>query len=232
MESEKEFKDELKESLPIYKIAGIVIGVLILVGIIFALITEYRGPKPEAKAVPQPAAEPTPVQNITAPNLTQNFTENVTVNLTNATFTNETINITPNATNATNVTIATPTPQPALITTNYTWDTITMAFPDSLKRITHTVVTHHYIDIKEADGTPLTNGEQFALLFNFKDNYGRNTELKPSFENSKWLISTLVPNPGNYTLIVTIECADKKGHCQRLYDEAGSTTKTFDFEVI
>lgn len=226
MESEKEFKDELKESLPIYKIAGIVIGVLILVGIIFALITEYKGsPKPEVKAIPQPAAEPTPIQNITVPIAAQNITENVTVS-------NATANLT--AQNATqNVTIAaTPTPRPTLITFNYTWDAITMNFPNSLKRISHTVTTHHYIEILEADGTPITNGEQFALLFNFKDNYGRTTELKPSYESSKWLISTLIPNPGNYTLIVTVECADKQGHCQRLYDEAGSTAKSFDFEVI
>lgn len=227
MESEKDFKDELKQAMPIYKIAGIVIGVLLMFGIIFAIVSE-RGdskPKPSAQEIPKP--EPTPV-NMTTINLSQNLTENVTVNLTNASFTNETINLT-NATNISNFT-ATPTPQ-ASLAVNLTWEGVTVTFPDSLKRITHTATTHHYVDIKEADGTPITNGEQFELMFNFKDNFGRNTELKPTFENNKWLISTLIPNPANYTLILTIECADKQGHCLRRYPP-GSVQKTMDFEVI
>jgi cytoskeletal protein RodZ len=229
MDSEKEFKDELKQSLPIYKIAGIFIGILIMFGVIFAIVSEKGEPKlkPAVQEI-TPTAEPTPV-NMTPINLSQNLTENITINLTNAT--NITINITPNATNVTNITQTTaPTPQPALAV-NLTWERITVDFPSSLKRITHTSTSHHYVDIKEADGTPITNGEQFELLFNFKDNFGRNTELKSTFENSKWLISTLIPNPGNYTLILTIECADKQGHCQRRYPP-GIVQKTMDFEVI
>jgi hypothetical protein len=231
METEKEFNEELKKSLPIYKIAGIFIGILIMFGIIFAIVSERGEPKakPAAQEI-QKTPEPTPV-NITPVNLSQNFTENVTINLTNASFKNETINLTPNASNASNFTATpAPTPQPSLAV-NLTWEGVTVTFPDSLKRITHTSTSHHYVDIKEADGTPITNGEQFELLFNFKDNFGRNTELKSTFENSKWLISTLIPNPGNYTLILTIECADKQGHCLRRYPP-GSVQKTMDFEVI
>ncbi len=224
MESEKEFKDELKATLPLYKIAGGIILFLLILGIIVALVTEKKAPAPQpiaAKITPPPVQENITV-NLTDTNLTIMPVTNVT---------NATINVAQNLTNVTsdmpNLTV---TPPPAVY--NYTWEAITITFPNTLKRITHTVTTHHYIDIKEADGTPVTNGEQFALLINFKDNFGRNTELKPSFENSKWLISTLIPNPGNYTLIVTLKCAEKKGHCQRLYDETGSTAKSFDFEVI
>lgn len=221
MESEKEFKDELKQAMPIYKIAGIVIGVLLMFGVIFAIVSERGEPKPKPVAQEIPKPEPTPILNIT-----QNVTENVTLNISNAT-----INITQNLTNVSNVTIIpVPIPQPSLAV-NLTWEGVTVTFPDSLKRITHTAISHHYVDVKEADGTPMTNGEQFKLLFNFKDNYGRNTELMPTFENSKWLISTLIPNPGNYTLILNIECADKQGHCLRRYPP-GSVQKTMDFEVI
>lgn len=224
MESEKEFKDELKQTLPLYKIAGGVILFLLILGIIVAVITERKAPAPQpvvAKITPLPEQENVTV-NLTDTNLTITPATNVT---------NATINVTQNLTNLTpNIPNLTVTPPPAVY--NYTWDGITVTFPNSMKRITHTVTTHHYIDVKEADGTPVTNGEQFVLSFNFKDNYGRNTELKPTFESSKWLISTLIPNPGNYTLIVTIKCADKKGHCQRLYDETGSAQKTMAFEVI
>lgn len=224
MESEKEFKDELKQSLPLYKIAGIVIAGLLILGIIVALITELKAPAPK----PVPVPEPTPVQNITAPNLTQNITENLTVNISN--ITNTTIsNITQNANNMTvNIT---PTPQPTQAPVNLNWSTIVINFPGKLKKIPSNATTHHYIEILEGDGTPVTNGEQFDMAFDIDDHYGRRTQVLPTFEANKWLISLLLPNTGNYTLILTLTCAEKKGHCHRFYS-TGSVQKEFEFEVV
>jgi hypothetical protein len=229
MESEKEFKEELKEVLPIYKIAGIVIGVLLLVGIIFALITEFR---PHKTAPAAPKVEPTPVSNMTEPNSTQNFTENVTTNITNATVQNITQHITNATQNVSNVTIiATPTPQPTLALANYSWSTIIINFPDKLKKVPSNSTSFHYIEILEGDGTPITNGEQFNIKFTLDDHYGRTSEIKQNYENGKWLFQLRLPNPGTYTLGVTVACADKNGHCKRFYT-AGGTEKTLDVEVI
>src|SRR5574341_1156711 len=224
MESEKEFKEELKATLPLYKIAGGVILFLIILGIIVALITERKAPPPQpvvAQITPPPVQE-----NITV-NLTETHPNLTITNMTNATITQNVTNLTINATNVTPV----PTMAPTLpVAYNYTWDGITVTFPSSMKRISHTITSHHYINLREIDNTPISNDEQFKLLFKIDDHKGRESEVIPTYEKEQWLISLLLPNPGNYTLIVDISCEDKKGHCQRFYPE-GNIQKSTEFEV-
>jgi len=228
MESEKEFKAELKESLPIYKITGIVIGVLLLIGIIFALITEFRPHKQQPIA---PKVEPTipTLMPTAAPNQTQNLTENVTTNISSPAVPTMTINTTANITNVTAIT--TPAPEATKAPVNYNWSTILINFPEKLKKIPSNLTSYHYIEILEGDGTPVTNGEQFDIKFILDDHHGRTTEIKENYESSKWLFQLLLPNPGIYTLKVIVSCEDKKGHCKRFYPP-GSAEKTLDFEVV
>jgi hypothetical protein len=227
MESEKEFKEELKESLPIYKIAGIIIGVLLLIGVIFALITEFRPHTAPVVSKVVPTSIPTPVPNITAP--TQNVNENVTPNISNVIVANTTINAAANITNVTVIT--TPAPQSTMAPVNYSWGTIIINFPDKLKKIASNTTSYHYMEILEDDGTPVTNGEQFDIKFTLDDHLGRKTEIRENYENGKWLFQLLLPNPGKYTFTVIVSCEDKKGHCKRFYP-AGRTEKTLDFEVV
>jgi len=221
MESEKEFKEELNTTLRLYKVAGIVIAVLLLIGVFYAINTGFKAPKekPPVQEVKEPVQNITaPVQKITEQNITQNATieQNVTQNITQPPI------------NVTNQTI--PVPENKTVV-KYTWETMTVNFPSTLKKIPSNATTYHYIEILESDGTPATNGEQFKFAFELDDHYGRRTQLLANFEKSKWLVSTLLPNPGNYTFIVTVACEAKTGHCKRLYPEGG-IEKSIDFEVI
>jgi len=227
MESEKEFKEELNTTLRLYKVAGIVIAVLLLIGVFYAINTGFKAPKekPPVQEIKEPVQNITaPVQNITEQNITQNVTQNVTIEQ------NATKNITQNATpiNVTNQTI--PAPENKTVV-KYTWETVTVNFPSTLKKLPPGATTHHYIEIIEADGTPATNGEQFYVVFLLDDHYGRTSEVIAGFENNKWLVTLILPNKGPYTLITSVKCADKNGHCKRLYPEGG-IEKSTDFEVI
>jgi hypothetical protein len=228
MESEKEFKEELKESLPIYKIAGIIIGVLLLIGVIFALITEFRPRETPIVSKVVPTSIPTQVPDIAPP--TQNITETATPTI--STVIVPKINATSNTTKITNTTVVTiPTLQPTLAPEKNSWSSITVNFPDKLKKITSNITSYHYIAILEGDRTPVTNGEQFEVAFFLDDHRGLISELKENYEGSRWLIQLLLPNPGTYTLKINVACADKNGYCKRFYP-AGSVEKTFDFEVV
>ncbi|MEM3154300.1 MAG: hypothetical protein QW165_01900 [Candidatus Woesearchaeota archaeon] len=221
METEKEFGEELKKSIPLYKIAATVITALLLFGIIFAIFTE-RGEKP-APAPTQPTAAPT--LEPTVANTTQNITDNITIapmpetNITPNITANETPNITPM-----------PTATPALV--NISWETVTVTFPNTLKRIPIGTTSHHYIDIRENDSTPITNGEQFKINIMIQDPQGRKSELKPNFESGKWLVTIITANTGNFTLFVNIACAEKKGYCHRFYDENKEVEFTTTFEIF
>ncbi len=215
-------KAELAATIKIYKIVGIIFAVLIIFGITYSIVTREKAPEPKPipEITPEPTPEKTPTpENVTTPEPT--ITSMPEINMTNQT------NITQNITiNATPIPTATPAPQ----TINYTWNGITVEFPDTMKRISVGVKSHHYITMTEPDGTLLTNGEQFELKF-IQTSAGHQTELIPSYESSKWLISLLISNKGISTITVTITCSDKNGHCQRLYGQ-GSIEKTTIIEVV
>jgi hypothetical protein len=227
-------KQELEAAIKIYKITAIIFALLIIMGITYMIVTREKAPEPKPtptpEVTPEPTPEPTPEatpapENATTPEPTITPTPTPEANITN-----QTINATPEPTptaNVTNQTITTPTPQAF----SYTWDGINIEFPDTLKRVAVGQTSHHYIAITEADGTPLTNGEQFALKFILDYLYSADTELIPSFEAGKWLITLRPAGIGNVTLKVTIACEDQKGHCQRLYPE-GSTEKTTNIEIV
>ena len=206
----------------IYKIAGPVIIIILLIGVLYAVF------KPEAPApIPPPAPEPIPTPEATpepTPETTPTPEPTPAINITPA---NITANITQNITNASVISTPTPTPQ----ITNYTWEGIVINFPDSMKRISTSQKSHHYIEILESDGTPVTNGEQFELDFNINDVLGRETEAIATFENNKWLVSLLITNKGNYTFTVILDCEAQKGHCQRLYPP-GNIQKSTTIEVV
>ncbi len=218
MES-KELKEELKESFKIYKIAGVVIVILLLIGILYAVFTREKAPVLQTMPTPVEPAAPveTPVENATTPaeNITQNITE-IPQNITR--------NATPSITVPENKT------QP-FKQVNYTWESVRISFPDTLKKIPIGVTSHEYIEILEADNTPITNGEQFDLSFIIDDRFGKQTDLIATFEKGKWLISILFANTGNYTLTVTAKCEEKKGYCQKFYT-AGSAQNSTVFEIV
>ncbi len=215
-------KAELAATIKIYKIVGIIFAILIIFGITYSIMTREKAPepKPTPEIKPEPIPEVTPVpENVTTP---EPIITPIPVNVTNQT--NITQNITISATPE-------PTPTPAPQTFNYTWEGISVQFPDTLKRVNSGSTTHHYITITEADGTPVTNGEQFELKFIVDQQYGVDSELVPSFEAGKWLITLRLTNPGNILIKAQISCEEQKGHCQRLYP-AGSTERTTTTEVV
>ncbi len=224
---EPDVDQEIKDTLRIYKIAGPVIIIILLIGILYA--TLHKAPQPHP--TPQPAVIPTPPHipekaqlEVKPTPIPLNITRQTTLNASQ----NATLNIsTENAANQTNATAPTPAPKSIKLA----WEGITITFPDSLKKIPIGGRTHYYIEILEADGTPVTNGEQFDLSFILNDHHGRDAEIKPSFENNKWLIDIIVASYGSYTLTVTITCADKNGYCKRLYSD-GSTQKSTELEVV
>lgn len=220
-----EVDQEINDAMKIYKIAGPIIIIILLIGILYAVLQKEPAPQPVQQPIIQPPAqpvaqlpEPTPV---TAP-----------INITPINVTTTQPITTLNASNITNATITIePTPIPAPRVANLTWDTITVAFPDTMKRISAATRSHQYIEILEGDGTPITNGEQFDLSFIIEDAQGKDAGVIPSFESNKWLITILLTNRGTYTLTVDIKCADKTGHCRRLYP-AGSIQKSTTFEIV
>ena len=229
----EEVDKDIKDAMRIYKIAGPVIIIILLIGVLYAI---FR-PQPVMPSIPQPTPEqkimveatPEPTQTST-PTPETNITPTAQPNITqpaNITQTNVTQTATPAPQNFTMNVSATATPQ----IIKYTWEGITANFSDTLKRITTTEKTHHYIEILEIDGTPITNGEQFELRFTFEDSQGRETELVATFESNKWLVSIMPTNKGNGTVIVDIDCEAQKGHCQRLYPP-GSAKRTTTVEVV
>ncbi len=224
-----ETDQEVKDALKIYKIAGPVIIIILLIGVLYAVLHKPAQPMPQP--VIQPPVEKTPEPAIIPQNITPEL------NLTNVTITqnvtNQTQNVTQNITsNETQINItvtATPTPTPQII--SYTWEGITINFPESMKRIQSNQKSHNYIEILEVDGTPVTNGEQFDLDFFITDSQGKDTEVVATFESNKWLISLLLTNKSNYTITVKLDCEAQKGHCQRLYPP-GNTQNTTIVEVV
>jgi len=233
MESEKEFKEEINTALKLYKVAAIVIVLLLFIGVFYAIMTR---PQPAKTAPPAPAAEQKnvsePVQNITQ-NISVNITQNVSVNITPNITQNVTQNITQNAQNVTlNVTAQNmTTPVNKTPTVNLSWDKLAINFPEQLKKLSSSKANNIYIQILEADGTPVTNEEQFGLTFTVDDHRGIRTDAAPVFENSKWLITLRLASPGNYTLTASITCEGNTGHCRRFYG-TGGLEKSADFEVI
>jgi hypothetical protein len=187
---------EIKDALKIYKIAGPIIIIILLIGVMYAVFKPAPEPIPQPMPIPAATPEPTPETtpepaNITPTNITTNMTQNITQpNIT----TNVTQNITLNV-SAT----ATPTPTPQVI--NYAWEGIVVNFP-------------------------VTNGEQFELDFFITDSQGKDTEVVATFESNKWLISLLITNKGNYTFTVALDCEAQKGHCQRLYPQGSTQKST------
>lgn len=215
-------EEELQDSIKIYKIVGIVIAILFLIGIIYAVMSREKAPQP---SIPEPtlmpSPQPTPVATPTPMPIVQ---ENITAigNITtipepqNISVTNETLNQTQNQTTV----------------TNYSWDTLTINFPDTLQKIPSGLNSYHYIEILEADGTPITNEEDFIVSVIVDSGYGRKTEPIATFENKKWLIALLLANKGSYTLTLTVSCENKfSGHCLRLYTD-DSVQKTATLEVV
>jgi len=211
---------ELEASKKLYKIAGIAIVVLILIGILFVLLTKEKQPEqmaapkaPEAMQAPviqEPevtqAPEITQIPEVTAP------VENITVqNVTNASIE------------------ATPTVAPNASAKKLSWDNLQINFPDTLKKVLAGKNSYHHIEIIEGDGTPATNGEQFDISVTTIDPFRKAVDVIPTYEYNKWLILLLLPNKGNYTLTVEIKC-ERTGHCQKFY--TGSVQKSSDFEVV
>lgn len=233
MNPEKEFNEELKTTFRIYKIAGVIIVLLLLIGVLYAIVKSMTEKPTEAKP-PAPSIVPTlapvPEQNITR-NVTQNITANKSISNVTAAQ-NITVNATPKE-NKTNVTAAqllnltVPTPAPV----NYSWNAVKIAFPDTLKKIPSGKNSNQYIEVTEADGTPVANDEQFDISVALDDHHGKSTEIISTYENSKWLVTLLIANDGNYTLSLTVTCAPKKGHCKRFYGD-GNAAKSTDFEVV
>jgi hypothetical protein len=220
-----EVDQEIQDAMKIYKIAGPIIIIILLIGVLYAVFKpEAPAPAPIAPPAPIPEATPEPLPEQTptpepSPEATPETSPTPEINATPENITQE---ITINAS-------ATPTPTPQVV--NYTWEGITVNFPDSMKRITTSQKSHHYIEILESDNTPITNGEQFELDFTVEDNLGKDTELIATFEANKWLVSLLLTNKGNYTFTIKISCEEQKGHCQRLYPP-GNTQKTTTVEVV
>ncbi len=224
-----EVDQEIKDAMKIYKIAGPVIIILLLIGIFYAVMQKEPAPQP----VQQPIIQPPAPEQPPAAQLPEPTPVGVPINTTPVNVTTTQPVIAQNTTNATsvpNITIV-PTPIPAPQVMNLTWDTITVTFPDTMKIIGAAIRSHQYIEILEGDGTPLTNGEQFDLSFIIEGPQGKDAEVIPSFENNKWLITILQTNRGTYTLTVDIKCAEKTGHCRRLYPE-GSIQKSTSFEIV
>lgn len=232
MKPEKEFDEELDASLKMYKIAGVIIVLLLLIGVLYVVLKKEKPDEKPQTPVPTvaPTAEPTiaPTQNISqsiAENRTVNKTaDNLSTNATSTTAEQNTTRVT--AAQLLNLTVPTPTQ------VNYSWNGIKIAFPDTLKKIPSSKNSNQYIEILESDGTPVSNEEQFDVSFTYDNHYGKKTEVTPTYEKNKWLITLLISNKGSYTLIVTVKCEDKiGGHCRRFYG-AGSAQGTSDFEVI
>jgi hypothetical protein len=223
-----EVDQEIKDAMKIYKIAGPIIIIILLIGIFYAVLQKEPAPQPVQQPIIQPPASEQPPAALPEPTPAA-----VPINTTPANVTTTQPVITQNTTNATsvpNITIV-PTPIPAPQVANLTWETITVTFPDTMKRIGAAIRSHQYIEILEGDGTPITNGEQFDLSFIIEGPQGKDAEVIPSFESNKWLITILLTNRGIYTLTVDIKCADKTGHCRRLYPE-GSIQKSTSVEIV
>ncbi len=213
--------EEFKSTLRIYKIGGIIIAALFLFGIIYAVVTREKAP--EQPIIPVvPAAQPTSVPpEPTAEIIIQNITNQTLQNISNATA---------NASAQENITVPTAKPVgPAVL--NVSWATVNITFPATLKRESSLYTAYEYIEIMEADGTPITNGEQFDISFILDDHKGHKGELVANYEKQKWLISLMLPNKGSYTLTVKIVCKDQQGYCLRLYGK-GSAQKSIDFDVV
>ncbi len=239
MESEKEFKEEINTALKLYKVAAIVIVLLLFIGVFYAIMTREK-PQPAKTAPPAPAAEQKNVSEHIAGNITQNasvnVTQNISVNITPNMTKNITQNITQNVSKPQNATLNvtaqnTTTPVNKTPTVNLSWDKLAINFPEQLKKLSSSKANNIYIQILEADGTPVTNEEQFGLTFTVDDHRGIRTDAAPVFENSKWLITLRLASPGNYTLTASITCEGNTGHCRRFYG-TGGLEESADFEVI
>lgn len=218
-----ELNAELEASKKLYKIAGIAIVVLILIGILFVLLTKEK--QPEQMAAPK--APETVQETIQVPEEPEVTQEPETTQAPEVTQAPEKITVQ----NMTNVSItATPTvAAPAAKGLNLSWDNLQINFPDTLKKILAGKNSYHHIEIIEGDGTPATNGEQFDISVTADDPFAEKVDVIPTYEYNKWLILLLLPNKGNYTLTVTVKC-ERTGHCQKFY--TGSVQKSMDFEVV
>lgn len=220
-------QQEITDVMKIYKIVGIIAVILLIIGIIYAFTRSAEEPKIPEKI------EQEIIENIT---IEQNATiedikiENITIEQ-NITTEQNTTNVTveQNTTTEQNATIPTENKTTSGVI-KYTWETVKIEFPDTLKRLSAGATTHHYITITEADGTPITNGEQFNLQFWLDQAYGSDSEVVSSFEGGKWLITLRLSNKGTYGIIVKITCEDQ-GYCYRFYPK-GNIEKTQIFEVV
>ena len=231
-------QSEISQVVKIYKIAGLVLVSLIIIGVIASVVMHYAArPSVEKKVVQD--REPKAVEivtlnetieaveqnltNMTVENVTQNISiqENVTVeNITNQT----TINMT-NGTKKSDVALSAPR-------FPLNWSSIKIQFPETLKRVGSNANNFEYINVTEADRTPVSNGEQFKLEFTLFDPAGRPSFLLANYERDAWLLKLLLTNKGKYWLKVTVTCADKKGYCQRFYDTEGHAENSYAFEVV
>jgi len=247
MAKKRKHKTQEPDVTTLYKIAGAAIFAIIIIGLIYAVVTsEKKEPAPMEEITTLDDAEPVleeieeplvePSVNETSVNASINQTinetnltvsaDNATINVTNATASNET---SANKTAPANTTQHQTSPKQTV--PDYSWDAITIEMPTTLTTVDRNKNSYHYFTIKEGDGTVVANDEQFKVDVTLFDPGGRPVSAVPTYENKQWLIRLLLTNPGTYQLTLTVSCADKQGHCRRLYGE-GSTDASTTFQVV
>ena|GEM_PF-4929354 len=143
--------------------------------------------------------------------ITQNITKNETMNQTNQTMTLEVTN-TANTTNTSQV-------------VSYNFDQITITFPDTLNHIQVGKSTYHYINITEADGTPVLNSEGFDVEVIAKIGNGQPSEVPTQSEKGQWLIGFYLTPAGTHQITVNVGCRSGVNYCSRIYKGAPKTAQ-------
>lgn len=138
--------------------------------------------------------------------------ENQTFNQTNQTVTLEVTNTAQNKTNTSQV-------------VKYTFDQLSVIFPDTLNYIQNGKSSYHYINITEKDGTPILNSEGFDVDVIVKIGNGQPASIIPQYEKGGWLISLQLTPAGTHQMTVNVGCKKGVNYCSRIYSGTPKTAQ-------
>lgn len=164
-------------------------------------------------------------ENLTAQNVTEQVNETIetaqnviqteTINQSNQTNQSMTLEVTNTAQNTTNTSQV----------ISYNFDQLTIKFPNTLNLIQAGKSTYHYVNITEADGTPVLNSEGFDVEVLAKIGNGQPSEIPPQSEKGQWLIGLYLTPAGTHYLTVTVKCKNGVNYCSRAYSGTSKTAQ-------